>query len=912
MLFHHVDNMVCTLDLEGRFTSVNAAGERLTGFQAQELVGRLAVELIAPEHRDKAVAQFRRRLESKGELPGDETLLVARDGRCMPIGITSALLFHDGEPCGVLGLVRDLSERQGAEEALRESEQRFRNAFAFAAIGVALIAPDGRFLQVNDSLCELVGCSADELCTIAWREITHPDDLDVDRDLVRQLLAGEIRSYQVEKRYVHRDGHDVWAQVTVSLVRARDGEPLHLISQIQDITERKRGEDALAQSEARLAEAQRIGQIGDWRRDGPDHPLTWSEETYRIFGIDPASGPPTFERLLAAIHPDDREEFERITRQCRKDGKPYSNEYRVVLPDGTVRWVHGRGELVAEEGSATTRGTAQDITERKEVEERLAEAQRIAQIGNWEWNVATDTITWSDELYRIFGLDPHVDLPSSAALREFVHPDDRARVEGLAARIREAGEAYTHQYRIVLRDGTTRWLEGRGVATVGEHGLSMHGTVQDITEDKAAEERLVEAELALPDARRAAPARHVRPSARHEQPEHLREPAGRAHARLSGGGVDDESRPAGDDRPPRRPRACPVGSGARPRARASRFSAEYRYVKPDGSIVWVQDETHVVCDEAGEPQCVQGYLLDITERKLAEEERDRLREELHHAQKLEAVGRLAGGVAHDFNNMLTAIKGYSELLLDSLEPGSPQRAEAEQIHRAAAQASALPRAVARLQPQAGAGAEADRPERGRGRGDRLIRLLVGGDVELVASPLARPAAVVADPGQVEQVLVNLATNARDAMPAGGTLTIATGTSRSARRLPASTKRRRAATSSSPSPTPAREWTPRRWRSVFEPFFTTKGVGRGSGLGLASAYGISRRAAASSRRGASRGRARRSTSTFRWRWPGRSPSTTRPPQASPARPCRRPSSWSRTRRSCAASRRRRSNAPGIAC
>ncbi len=158
--------------------------------------------------------------------------------------------------------------------------------------------------------------------------------------------------------------------------------------------------------------------------------------------------------------------------------------------------MHGRGELVAGDSSLapTTRGTAQDITERKEAEDRLGEAQRIAQVGNWEWNVATDTITWSDELYRIFRLDPRTDLPSSAALREFVHPDDRAQVEALAARARETGEAYIHQYRIVLRDGATRWIEGRGVATVGEHGLSMRGTVQDITEDKVAEERLVEAE----------------------------------------------------------------------------------------------------------------------------------------------------------------------------------------------------------------------------------------------------------------------------------------------------------------------------------------------------------------------------------------------------------------------------------
>jgi PAS domain S-box-containing protein len=300
VLFDHVDNMVCTLDLEGRITSVNEAGERLTGRRAEELVGRLAVELIAPEHREEAVRQFVRRLETRGELPADESVLTTRNGACVPIEITSVLLLDDGEPAGVLGLVRDLSQQRGAEQALRESEERLRSAFESAAIGVAVVGLDGRFLEVNDSLCELVGRSAEELCALTWRDITHPDDLEVDGAVVQQLFAGDIGFYQIEKRYLHRRGDVVWALITVSLVRSSDGEPLHLVSQIQDVTERKRAEEELASSQVRLAEAQRIGQIGDWQRDGPEEPLTWSDETFRIFGIDPADGPPTFERMLAS------------------------------------------------------------------------------------------------------------------------------------------------------------------------------------------------------------------------------------------------------------------------------------------------------------------------------------------------------------------------------------------------------------------------------------------------------------------------------------------------------------------------------------------------------------------------------------------------------------------------------------
>jgi PAS domain S-box-containing protein len=966
VLFDHVDNMVCTLDLEGRFTSVNAAGEQLTGFEARELVGRFAVELIAPEHRDEAVSRFRHRLETTKELPPDESCLLTRDGISVPIEITSALVLRDGAPVGVLGLVRDLSERRGAQEALLRSEDRYRNAFTSAAIGIALIVPDGRFAQVNDSFCELVGRPAEELCALTWRDITHPDDLEADRDLMKQLVAGEIRSYEVEKRYRHREGSDVWALITVSLVRNGAGEPLHFVSQIQDVTERRRAEEQLAQSrlqladaqriaqignwtwhpatdaitwsdelyrifelepgselpsvealrdcvhpddrarvrelsdrvrdtgesythqyrvvlgdgttrwvegrgvasigedglsmhgtiqditdrkraeddlatsEARLAEAQRIGRIGDWKRDGPDHPLTWSAETYRIFGIDPQSGPPTYDRLLATVHPDDRDEFERVVKRCRADGRSYSHEYRVVLPDGRVRWIHGRGELVPGNGigPATTRGTAQDITERKDVEERLAEAQRIAQIGNWAWREDPETLTWSEELYRILDFDLG-DEPSLEKLRQRVHPHDREAFDRVVAEARERNEDYQHQYRIVLRDGTIRWIEGRGVAIAGLTGYSMHGTAQDITEDKATEERLVEAE------ERYRTLVEQLPLGTYIRPLDMAKPNIYASPQVepmlgypAEAWMTDPELLASIVHPDDRDRVLAEAVHVRGTGEPLR-NAEYRYVKPDGSVVWVQDETYVVEDESGEPRCVQGYLLDITERKLAEEERDRLREQLHHAQKLEAVGRLAGGVAHDFNNMLTAIKGYAELLLGALEPGSPQRAEAEQIHRAASQASALPRQLLafsrkqmlepRLVDLNDVVAEAT----------DLIRLLVGAGVDVATDASARPAAIVADPGQVEQVLVNLATNARDAMPEGGTLTISTRNvevDEQAAREHETAAGRYVAVSVSDTGLGMDEET---LDQVFEPFFTTKAAGHGSGLGLASAYGIAR-------------------------------------------------------------------------
>jgi PAS domain S-box-containing protein len=156
----------------------------------------------------------------------------------------------------ILGVVfaivaREMRLRRGAERRLRRSEEQFRGAYDAAAIGMALVAPDGRWLMVNRSLCRIVGFAEAELLGMTFRDITHPDDLEADLQQVRALLAGEIPSYQMEKRYFHKDGHVVWVVLGVSLVREEGGEPLHFVVQVEDITPRKEAEDELRRSEQR-------------------------------------------------------------------------------------------------------------------------------------------------------------------------------------------------------------------------------------------------------------------------------------------------------------------------------------------------------------------------------------------------------------------------------------------------------------------------------------------------------------------------------------------------------------------------------------------------------------------------------------------------------------------------------------
>ncbi len=164
----------------------------------------------------------------------------------------------DGAPLKLVGISLDIDAHKHLEMHLRENEERFRGAFEFAAIGMALVAPDGRWLRVNRSLCRIVGYSADELLATDFQSITHPEDLDTDVGHLRRVLDESLSHYDIEKRYLHKDGHIVWALLSVSVVRGDKGEPMYFVSQIQDITERKRLERAL--QEATHREHQRIGQ----------------------------------------------------------------------------------------------------------------------------------------------------------------------------------------------------------------------------------------------------------------------------------------------------------------------------------------------------------------------------------------------------------------------------------------------------------------------------------------------------------------------------------------------------------------------------------------------------------------------------------------------------------------------------
>jgi diguanylate cyclase (GGDEF)-like protein/PAS domain S-box-containing protein len=238
---------VTIVDPDGTLRYASPAFGRMLGYDPEEVVGKMNVlDHVHPDDLPHVLEETEKALSVGGVATNRvEYRFRHKDGSWRWVESAGTYLLDDPQVKGVVVQTRDITERKRTEEALREAEERFRRSFDDAAIGMALVGTDGRFLRTNRSLCDILGYREVELLGKTFQDITHPDDLDADLDQVRRMLVGEIRTYQMEKRYFHKEGQVVWTLLSVSLVHDEEGEPLYFVSQIQDISERKGLEERL-------------------------------------------------------------------------------------------------------------------------------------------------------------------------------------------------------------------------------------------------------------------------------------------------------------------------------------------------------------------------------------------------------------------------------------------------------------------------------------------------------------------------------------------------------------------------------------------------------------------------------------------------------------------------------------------
>jgi PAS domain S-box-containing protein len=608
-----------------------------------------------------------------------------------------------GKTVGLWGAAQDITERKHAEKALRRSESEFRNAFEHSAIGMALVSPEGKFLRFNRRVCDIVGYDRDELMRKTFQDITHPDDLNANLDFVRRMLAGEIETYQMEKRYFHKDGHIVWVLLAVSLVWDDHGAPLHFISQIQDITERKRTEEKLRESDdlfrsifmdhtaVKLLIDASTGQILDANPAAIDfYGYTYDQLTaLRIWDINTLDEQETLQHMTAA-----------------RDGLTREFEFQHRLASGQLRRVHVFSGSIVVAGKTLLSSIIVDITDRHIAEAALRFTQfAIDHLGDMAlWMNSSGRFTYvNDAACRLLGYSREELLTMSVPDIDPLYPKERWREnwDGLCQ----------HKHQVI---------ESRHQAKDG------HTFPVEITDN---------------------------------------------------------------------------------------------LIEIDGQMF----------------NCA--IVRDITERKQAEEEHEKLQAQFAQAQKMESVGKLAGGVAHDFNNMLGVILGYTELALERVDPAQPLFAYLQEVRKAAKRSADLTQQLlAFARKQTVAPKELDLNETVSGM-LKMLQRLIGEDIDLAWLPGKELGSVKVDPSQIDQILTNLCVNARDAIADVGKVTIETGAAAfdeaycaaNAGFVPGDYVLLAVSDNGC-------GMDQETLVHLFEPFFTTKEVGRGTGLGLAMVHG----------------------------------------------------------------------------
>lgn len=277
-------------------------------------------------------------------------------------------------------LLKEINVRKKINQELRESENKFKNIFESSVIGISLTTPDGK-MYTNEAFRKMLGYQEDELLVLKWQEITHPEDVQSDERIFNAMLSGEYASRRWEKRYRNKNGNTVWADISVVIQKDNYRNSQSFICAIQDISVQKNSEIILKETSRRLELVLHSSNAGTWEWDCMSGTLLWSPKLFSLFGLDPHTAIASFDRWRTILHPEDLETAENRIGQALKDHSYLNSDYRVILPDGQIRWINATGEGIYDSGGNPVQmiGICTDITERKFFEQELVNAKILAE-----------------------------------------------------------------------------------------------------------------------------------------------------------------------------------------------------------------------------------------------------------------------------------------------------------------------------------------------------------------------------------------------------------------------------------------------------------------------------------------------------------------------------------------------------
>ena len=398
------------------------------------------------------------------------------------------------------GRARKLKSRRKQEEVLRENEERFRKVFDEGPLGMALVQPDHHFTRVNKTFCTMLGYSEEELTTLKFTDITHPDDIKLGVELTQKLYRGEIPRFSVEKRYMKKNGEVLQARLTASLFRDMKGSPVYSIAMIEDITERKKVDEALKESEEKYRTLVEQSLQGIMIGQGvPPRVVFVNLAMAKMLGYTPeelTSLSP--KEIEASVYPEDRVAFfDRFSYRLQGEPPPSNFEFRAIRKDGEIRWIEVSANRIEYQGQPAVRATFIDIDERKRAEEALRESEeRFRRITENMMDMVTQTDVQgicqyaSPSFKTILGYEPKSMLGKS--LFELVHPDDLNNTLEIALKALATRSTAKFDYRYKHADGHYVWLQSVGNPLFDLTG-QISGTVlvtRDITERIEYETRL--------------------------------------------------------------------------------------------------------------------------------------------------------------------------------------------------------------------------------------------------------------------------------------------------------------------------------------------------------------------------------------------------------------------------------------
>jgi two-component system cell cycle sensor histidine kinase/response regulator CckA len=822
-IFETADDAIFIKDPSFRYIQVNPAMARFHGKSADQIIGLTEKDLFGA---DAAHIRQQDRKVLAGEVIKSIVTLPVQ-GVPTTFHVVKVPLHDDaGQIVGLCGIARDITEVKQAAEALRQKEERLAGMVDAITDHVSMMDRDYNILWANPVAQRVFG---QDLVGKKCYQAYHRQEKPCENCNVSQVFQdGQIHDQETEA--IGADGQTKYFWSTASVAgRDADGTPRLVVEVSRDITQRKQAAEVLKESEERFRHiSSTISDISYSCTAAPDgsYAIDWlagAAESITGYSLEEIKAHRCWRFLVIEA---DLPLFEKYVSGLPV-GSSAACELRLRHKEGEIVWVDSFAEVVKQQGPPELiriYGGLVDITARKRAEEALRQSEErfrdtTENAAEWVWEVDHQgKYTYSSPVVeQLLGYKPEEVL--GKYFYDFFLPEEREELKRAALQAFAAKQPFRDFLnRNLHKNGQTVWLSTGGIPILDNQGnlLGYRGADIDVTARREAEE------LSLNLIAKSPVGIYLIQNGKFKQVNQL-------IFAITGYSQDDfgDQPPLQfvhpEDRQATRENAVNMLKGL------SSIPYEFRITTKDGKTKWIM-ETMASIPYQGE-RAALGYCMDITEHK-------QLEAQLLQAQKMEAVGRLAGGVAHDFNNLLMAISGYGELMRSNVVEGDPLYEYLENILKAGQQAAALTHQLLTFSRR-----QIVRPQKLDLKQvvldlEPMLRRLIGEDIDLEIFTEPEPAAVKADPGHLSQIIMNLVLNARDAMPRGGRLLLKT--------TPVNIKKSHPTRFGPIPPGPyamllvqdtGAGMAEDLQAHIFEPFFTTKEPGKGTGLGLSTVYGI---------------------------------------------------------------------------